>query len=61
MFVSNIAFGRTWTKKDLQNAGFKFGREMYSYSDNDVVYGKKINGKLNGIVVIIISGGKYIA
>lgn len=60
MFVSNIALGRTWTKKDLQNAGFKFGREMYSYSDNDVIYGKKINGKLNGIVVIDIRGGRYI-
>lgn len=37
---------RFWSKQKLLNAGFKFGVQP---SYNEVIYGKKVNGKLNGI------------
>ncbi|MDE6345847.1 MAG: hypothetical protein K2L55_04160 [Muribaculaceae bacterium] len=45
--MSIVAEARFWTKKELLNAGFKFGVQPH-YSE--VLYGKKIDGKLNGIV-----------
>ena len=44
IFVVEAKF---WTKKELLNAGFKFGIKPH-YSE--VIYGKKFDGKLNGIV-----------
>lgn len=46
---------QNWTKKDLIKAGFKFKNAPYSASQHlysPVIYGKKINGKLNGIVIL---------
>lgn len=55
--ISFVAEAKFWTKKDLINAGFKFGQQRH-YSE--VIYGKKIDGKLNGIVWLKSSATNYI-
>lgn len=55
--ISFVAEAKFWTKKDLLNAGFKFGQQP-SYSE--IIYGKKIDGKLNGIVWLKSSDNIYL-
>lgn len=43
--------GRTWTKQELLNAGFKFSPEKETISSNVIFGGKKSAGKFNGLIV----------
>lgn len=43
---------QNWTKKDLIKAGFKFNNETSISNRKDVIYGKRVNGRLNGIVLL---------